>query len=73
MYDPEGKLPHPDLDESFRFSLEDGDLDTKIQEIKYDSNDSSCSAYWRPVRGLGTSDTAFENVWKDWLNDKIII
>ncbi|MFA6504623.1 MAG: FAD-binding protein [Treponemataceae bacterium] len=59
-----GDLPHPLLDETFRFKKDSGALDGFVQEIRYSAG--SARASWRPVRPLPKEDDFFENVWRSF-------
>ena len=66
--DPSGDLPallgHPlDLPDSFRFTLDNGDLDDFIQETTWDGQ-SPPTFQWRPRRPIPADNQAFESVWK---------
>ena len=72
--DKNGELPIEDLPEEFRFSLDSGELLNKVCEVelknfngKYD-----CVFEWKPVREIPSDDNWFENVWNDYMNNKII-
>lgn len=55
LHDPNGSLPHPRLDDAFRFSVADSALSGKLQEIKYNPAEISCQAVWRSVRAIPKS------------------
>ena len=57
------------LPESFRFALDGGKWDDKIQEVRIVSGKCECS--WRQVRPLPEADIWFENVWRDYREEKI--
>ena len=52
LYDPSGTLPHPQLKEMFRFSVDNSALAGQIQEISYDPIQQECEIQWRPVRPI---------------------
>lgn len=55
LYDKNGTLPHPRLQEMFRFSVDNSSLAGQIQEIEYRAEDQSCFIFWRPVRQIPRS------------------
>lgn len=72
VYNPKGKVPIPQVDEQFRNITKDTDV-TVIQEINYLDKEGICEIHWRPVRPLVEDNTWFENVWKDYRENAIII
>ncbi len=60
-YDPNGEL-REGLDETFRFTLDNGDSRSTIQEVVYTPD--KCYITDRPVRPIPDADTFFENVWR---------
>jgi succinate dehydrogenase/fumarate reductase flavoprotein subunit len=71
VYNPEGQIPNPHLDERFRNRTEETDASV-LQEIYYDAGTKVCHVSWRPVRPLPDEEIWFENVWKDYREDGII-
>ncbi len=71
VLDPEGVNPCAGLEE-WRFSLEDREdkLSSKILEVLYDNE--SLKHNWADIRPLPEEDNWFENIWKDYREDKII-
>ena len=65
----EGECP-AGFDESFRFSLDDGALDGCIQTVSYSGG--RCDAAWRPVRPLPEGGGFFENVWREYRENRNI-
>jgi len=68
--DPDGDLPtlpgSPlDLDDSFRFTLDNGALDTVIQETHWNGQ-TPPTFHWRPRRPIPAEDSVFESVWKTY-------
>ncbi len=71
VYDANGDLPLAFLAEEFRFSLSnDQSFQKRIQRVSMKNGE--CKFQWDPVRALPEEDSWFENVWNDYLNDKII-
>lgn len=78
--DPEGTLPTvgfgdtPDqelsLPEVFRFALDNGALDDVIQEVALPDVAQSPEFEWRPVRPVPEADDFFENVWRQFRENK---
>lgn len=56
LYDKTGTLPHPQLQELFRFSVDNSALAGKIQEISYNVLNQECEICWRPVRPIPKAD-----------------
>ena len=67
--EPDGECPKG-LDEIFRFSLDGGKLDGSVQNAFFDGG--SASAAWRPVRPLPEGGGFFENVWREYRENKNI-
>ncbi|MFI3226096.1 MAG: FAD-binding protein [Clostridia bacterium] len=63
-FDVNGFKPYDKLSDIFTYSLEDGSLMDKIQEVCYSEN--SCDFSWRKVREIPTEDDFFENVWRKY-------
>ncbi|NLM26273.1 MAG: FAD-binding protein [Firmicutes bacterium] len=71
VYDPNGQLPLEQLPEEFRFSLSaDDSLTNLIQRVIY--KDGKCEFTWDPVKPIPADDNWFENVWNEYMQDKII-
>lgn len=67
--DKAGQLPLEGVDERFRYSL-DGDAHANvIQEVVW--KDGTCHASWRSARPIPEPELWFENVWRDWRENKI--
>lgn len=66
IYDSEGVKPLDELEEEFRYSLENGALSDQIQEVKYDP--AGCHFMWRNRRPIPEENEWFETVWSDWRN-----
>lgn len=58
------------LEERFRYIPDDGATAGRIQEIKYDGE--KFTALWRDVRPIPREDGFFENVWRDYRENKNI-
>lgn len=52
LYDREGSLPHPRLEEMFRFSIANSALAGQVQEISYNPTAMQCQIGWRSVRPI---------------------
>lgn len=70
VYDENGNTPINNLPESFKFSLDDGKLCSKIQHVKFE--DGKCKFDWRDVTPIPEENSWFENVWSAYRNDEII-
>lgn len=68
IYDENGFKPINELPDLFRCSLEDKGLGSQIQEIHYEDGTIKCR--WRPVRPIPVDDNWFENVWRDYREDR---
>ena len=55
LYDRNGTLPHPRLQEMFRFSVDNSVLASQIQEVEYRAHDQNCFILWRPTRPIPKS------------------
>ena len=60
-YDPAGQKAG-DLEETFRFTLNDHGVRDSIQETIPTKDGFVCQ--WRPVRPIPEDDDFFENVWR---------
>ncbi len=67
---PEGECPYEFLPETFKFKLDDGSRNNRIQEVRFQNN--QCSFYWRNVRELKEEDYFFENVWRIYRENKSV-
>jgi len=54
---------------SFSFSPDDGKLSGKIQEVRYTAQ--GCEFVWEDVRPVPENDDWFENVWREYREDKV--
>ena len=54
----------------FKFSSDNGQLSSKIQEVYY--TPKGCKFRWEDVRPIPENDNWFENVWRTYRNDEII-
>ena len=64
-----GSVPEK-MEELFRFELDSGDFDTSVQYVSY--NCGELSGGFRPVRPLPEGGGFFENVWRDYRENKNI-
>ena len=73
VLDPEGTEPCPGMGESWRFSLNPRGafVDQKILEISLDEN-GRVMKQWVEVRPIPDVDAWFENVWRDYREDRIV-
>ncbi len=71
IIDPKGENKVHGLPGEFSFSLEEGNLTQKIQEIKFDNTSKSCRIQWVPVRKIPSEDYWFENEWRNYRQGKI--
>ncbi len=69
--DESGQKEYSNLPETFRFRLDDGKHSTVVQEVIY-SEDLSCEFSWRNVRPIPKEDNFFENVWRQFRDNKNI-
>lgn len=69
IFDSDGHKPSINLPDAFKFSLDNGILSDKIQEIKF--NRQKCRVTWRSVRPIPDEDNWFENVWKSYTKGDI--
>lgn len=65
----EGDCP-AGFDESFRFRLDDGGLDAQVQLVSFDGGNTA--ACWRAVRPLPEGGGFFENVWREYRENRNI-
>ncbi|MFY9176081.1 MAG: FAD-binding protein [Caldicoprobacterales bacterium] len=63
VYDENGILPVEGLPDKFRFSLDEGQLSSMIQEVIY--KEGKVYFEWDKVRPIPRGDDWFENVWND--------
>ncbi|MBR4073374.1 MAG: FAD-binding protein, partial [Clostridia bacterium] len=68
-FDKKGEL-RDGLDEIFRFTEEKGDTRTKIQETVLTEN--GFESFWRDVRPIPQNDDFFENIWRQYRENKNI-
>ena len=69
IYTSENGEAPKDMEEIFRFELDTGDFDTVIQEVNY-ARDLEVNV--RPVRPLPEGGGFFENVWREYRENKNI-
>ncbi|MDD6994983.1 MAG: FAD-binding protein [Candidatus Borkfalkiaceae bacterium] len=68
-YDANGTL-RCGLEETFRFCLEEGETLLKIQEVRIENGE--CKIVWRNVRPIPENTDFFENVWRQYRENKNI-
>ena len=68
--DPNGTLPVNNISDEFRFALDNGSLNQKIQKVYY--KDGKCKFKWDQIKPIPKEDSWFENVWNDYMQDNII-
>ena len=66
---PQGKL-RKNLDELFRFRPDDGKTLTMIQQVRF--ADGIWTVSWRPTRPIPSDDDFFENVWRQYQDNRNI-
>jgi hypothetical protein len=73
VLDPGGAEPCPGMGESWRFSLNPPGafVDRKILEVSLDEN-GRVVKQWVEVRPIPDVDAWFENIWRDYREDKIV-
>lgn len=66
--DPKGEPAHPKLPDDFRFTLDDGRLNGKIEQTALEKTPEGlrCRTEWADVRPIPDGDTWFENVWNGY-------
>lgn len=69
-YDVHGIRPFDRLPEVFRFKLDDGSRSCQVQETTFENY--RCRFNWRPVRPIPSDDDFFENVWRQYRENKNI-
>lgn len=73
IYTSENGTAPEKMEDVFRFELDDGALNDRVFEITYRSDlDGSIGGYARPVRPLPEGGGFFENVWRDYRENKNI-
>lgn len=58
------------LDELFRFCLEKGDSARRVQQVSTDG--STCHVLWRDVRPIPDGEDFFENIWRQYRENRNI-
>ncbi len=69
-YDENGIKPYDKLPDIFKYSLEDGSLMDKVQQVVYHNDE--CEFSWREVRPIPKEDDFFENVWRSYRDNQNI-
>lgn len=70
VYNPNGQLPAPNLPEMFRYQSNRKGLSDNIQRVQY--QDGDCIFYWDQVKNIPEREDGFENIWREYREDKII-
>lgn len=70
IFNENGQLPNCNLPDIFRFQLDNGKLDNRIQRIHY--HEGKCYFYWDKVKPIPQRKDWFELVWKDYREDRVI-
>jgi succinate dehydrogenase/fumarate reductase flavoprotein subunit len=65
-----GKLPVNGLEDNFKFVLDDGTSNSKIQFSSF--NNRNCNFEWREVNQIPKEESWFENVWNEYMKGEII-
>ena len=68
--DPAGNKPFAQLPDAFTFVLDDGTRGNLVQEVQL--KDGECNFRWRAVRPIPEDDDFFENVWRQYRENKNI-
>ncbi|MCZ2845968.1 MAG: FAD-binding protein [Candidatus Bathyarchaeota archaeon] len=68
--DPKGTLPVTNISNEFRFTLDEGSLNQKIQKVYY--RDGTCEFKWDQVKPIPRENSWFESVWNNYMQDNII-
>ena len=59
-----------DISGSFKFSSDNGKFSGKIQKALYTSQ--TCDFTWEDVRRIPENDDRFENVWREYREDRVV-
>jgi len=62
--DPSGAKPHPGLPGAYSFSLDEGGMGDRVQEVT--RSKEGHAFVWRKVRPVPDDDDFFENVWREF-------
>jgi hypothetical protein len=65
-----GKKPYNTLPDMFKFKLDTGDNEDRVQET--DITDGVLQSTWRVVRPIPEGDNVFENIWKTYRENENI-
>ena len=68
--DRNGNCQYESLPEIFSFTLDDGKRSDLVQEVEF--ADGRCSFNWRKVRQIPKEDYFFENIWRNYRENKNI-
>ncbi|MFW6278855.1 MAG: FAD-binding protein [Bacillota bacterium] len=72
VYDKQGNLPADNIAEEFRYTLQEGDLDQKVQETIFEKETNKCQFQWRQTRDLPEEKSWFENVWNKYRKGEVV-
>ncbi|NJD03040.1 MAG: FAD-binding protein [Ruminiclostridium sp.] len=72
--DASGRLPAQGLPEELRYSIDDGRLIKQVCEISLEKKGGAfcCRTEWMPVRPIPEENSWFENVWNEYMKDRIV-
>lgn len=70
IYDKDGILPASGIPETLKFTLDDGSLASRVQEVGLCGGE--CEYIWENVRPIPRDENWFENVWNDYMKDNIV-
>ena len=73
VLDPHGDKPTDELSDEWRFTLVEPQdfVSQKILEVRYKGN-TDVEKAWVDIRPIPEEDTWFENVWNDYMRDRIV-
>ncbi len=66
----QGIKPLEILSDKFKFSIDEGRLNDKIQITSF--KDNECTFFWNKVKPILNTESWFENVWRDYIQDNIV-
>jgi succinate dehydrogenase/fumarate reductase flavoprotein subunit len=70
VYNSNGQLPNSNLPGLFRYQFDNGKIKSYIQRIYY--QERKCYSYWDKVKPIPKRKDWFEQVWKEFREDKIV-
>lgn len=68
IFYPYGEINLTNISELFKFSIDEGYFNKKIQEVVY--NNGKCEFEWIDVNPLPNSEKWFENVWNTYMKNE---